>query len=84
VCPLHLWFRGTQSLAGEGVGESQFGRARRQTLNSVQCTDTEGVRGNRGEYRSQSWVENTNMTEKLAIHSDKQLPQSLFTGQFFR
>jgi hypothetical protein len=23
----------------------------------------EGERGNRGEYRSQSWVENTNMTE---------------------
>jgi hypothetical protein len=48
-------------------------------------------RGNRGEYRSQSWVENTNMTECTqeigclqSINSDKHLPQSPLTGQFFR
>jgi len=49
----------------------------------------EGERGNTGEYRSQSWVENTNITEYtqatayLQILSDKHLPQSPFTGQFF-
>ncbi len=49
----------------------------------------EGERGNRGEYRSQSWVENTNMTECTqeigylqSINSDKHLPQNLFTGKF--
>ena len=50
----------------------------------------EGERGNRGEYRSQSWVENTNMTECTqeigylqSINSDKHLPQSPF-AVFFR
>ncbi len=50
----------------------------------------EGERGNSGEYRSQSWLENTNMTEcKQEIgylksnNSDKHLPQSPFTGKFF-
>jgi hypothetical protein len=43
----------------------------------------EGERGNRGEYRSQSWVENTNMTESTqeisylqSMNSNKHLPQS--------
>jgi hypothetical protein len=43
----------------------------------------EGERGNNGEYRSQSWIEHTNMTEcKLEIgylqskNSDKHLPQT--------
>jgi hypothetical protein len=47
----------------------------------------EGERGN----RSQSWVENTNMTECTqeigylrSIISDKHLPQSRYTDQFFR
>ncbi len=47
--------------------------------------------GNRGEYRSQSWVENTNMTECMqkigylqSIISDIHLPQSPFTGKFFQ
>ncbi len=47
--------------------------------------------GNREEYRSQSWVENTNMTEcsheigyLQSINSDKHLPQSPFAGHFFR
>jgi hypothetical protein len=41
----------------------------------------EGERGNTGEYRSQSWVENTNMTECTqeigylqTVNSDKHLP----------
>jgi hypothetical protein len=38
--------------------------------------------------RSQSWVENTNMTECTqemgSLQSDKHLPQSPFTGKFFR
>jgi hypothetical protein len=50
----------------------------------------EGERGNRGEYRSQSWVENNNKTEcpqeigyLQSINSDIHLPQSPFTGQTF-
>jgi hypothetical protein len=50
----------------------------------------EGVRGNRLVYRSQSCVESTNVTECTqeigylqSINSDKHLPQSTFTGQFF-
>ncbi len=46
----------------------------------------EGERGN----ISQSWVENTNMTECTqeigylqSVNSDKNLPQSPFTGRFF-
>ncbi len=46
-------------------------------------------RGNRGEYRSHSWVENTNMAESTqeisylkSTNSDKHLPQSPFTGNF--
>ncbi len=42
----------------------------------------EGERGNRGEYRSQGWIENTNMTECMqeigylqSINSDKHLPE---------
>jgi hypothetical protein len=50
----------------------------------------EGERGNRGEYRSQSWVDNTNMTECTqetgylqSINSDKQSPQqSLYRSIF--
>jgi hypothetical protein len=51
----------------------------------------EGERGNTGEYRCQSWVENTNMTEctqeigylqSINLNSDKHLPQSPFTGNF--
>jgi hypothetical protein len=45
-----------------------------------------GERGN----RSQSWVENTNMTENTeeigylqSINSTKHLPQLSFTGKFF-
>jgi hypothetical protein len=48
-------------------------------------------RGDRGEYRSQSWVENTNVTEctreifyPQSINSDKYLPQSPFTYIFLR
>jgi hypothetical protein len=51
---------------------------------------TEGERGNTGEYRSQSWVENKNMTECAqeigylqSINPDKHLPRIPFTGQFF-
>jgi hypothetical protein len=43
----------------------------------------EGERSNRGEYRSQSWDENTSMMECMpeigylqSINSDKHLPQS--------
>ncbi len=50
----------------------------------------EWERVNRGEYGSQSWVENTNMTECTqdigclqSINSDKHLPQSPFTSQFY-
>jgi hypothetical protein len=50
----------------------------------------EEERGNRGEYRSLSWVENTNMVEcrqeigyLLSINSDKHLPIGPFTGNFF-
>jgi hypothetical protein len=50
----------------------------------------EGERGNRREYRPQSWVENTNMTEYTkeigylqSVNSDKHLQQSLFGGHFF-
>jgi hypothetical protein len=46
--------------------------------------------GQQREYRSQSWAENTHMTECTQeigslqyINSDKHLPQSPFTGQFF-
>ncbi len=49
----------------------------------------EGERGNREEYRSQSWVENTKITEWTqeinylqSKNSDKHLPESPFTGQF--
>ncbi len=51
----------------------------------------EEERGNRTRYRSQSWVENTNMTECTQesgylqyINSDKDLPLGAFTGQYFR
>ncbi len=51
----------------------------------------EGERGNRGQYRTQRWVENTNMTECTqelgylqSINSCKYLPQSPYTGQFFQ
>ncbi len=49
----------------------------------------EGERGNTEEYRSQSWVENINMTEctqeigalqYIYINSDKNLPQSPIKG----
>jgi len=41
----------------------------------------EGLRCN----SSQSWVENSNMTECIqSINSDKHLPEYPFTGQFFR
>ncbi len=43
----------------------------------------EGERGNRGEYRSQSWVENSNMIECTQEHSDKHLQQCPFPGKFF-
>jgi hypothetical protein len=50
-----------------------------------------GERGNRGEHRLQSWVENTNMTEctqKIgylqSINSDKHLPQNPLTSSFCR
>jgi hypothetical protein len=57
---------------------------------------TQGRRGRgrveperRGEYRSQSWVENTNMTKCTqeigylqSINSDKHLPQSLYRSIF--
>ncbi len=46
--------------------------------------------GQQGKYRSQSWVENTNMTECTqeiaylkSINSDKPLPRSPFTGSIF-
>ncbi len=46
-------------------------------------------KGNRGEHRLQSWVKNTNMIECTQeidylqyINSDKNLPQSPFTGHF--
>ncbi len=49
------------------------------------------LEGNRGQYRSQSWVENTNMTESTqeigylpSINSDKHMPKSPCTGQFFQ
>ncbi len=49
----------------------------------------DGERGNREEYRSLSWVENTNITECTqeicylqSKNSDKHLPQSPFTGHF--
>jgi hypothetical protein len=49
-----------------------------------------GERGNRGQYRPQSWVEKNNMTECTqeigylqSITSDEPLPQSPFTGKFF-
>jgi hypothetical protein len=57
-----------------------FTQGRRGELNQ-----REGERANRGEYRSQSWVENTNMTECMqGIQSnfDKHLPQSPFTDKF--
>ncbi len=39
----------------------------------------------RGEGNSsQSWAENTDMIDLQSINSDKHLPQSPFTGQFFR
>jgi hypothetical protein len=47
----------------------------------VELNQREGERGNRGEYRSQSWTENTNMTECTqeighlqSINSDKHPP----------
>jgi hypothetical protein len=50
----------------------------------------EGETGNRGEYRSQSWVENINMTECMqeigylqSMNSDKHLPKSPFAGKGF-
>jgi hypothetical protein len=50
----------------------------------------EGERSNTGEYRSQSWVKNTNMTEckqeidyLLSKNYDKHLPHNPLTGQFF-
>jgi hypothetical protein len=51
----------------------------------------DGERGKKGEYRSQSLFENTNMTECTqeigylqSIDSDKHLPQCPFKGQLFR
>jgi hypothetical protein len=50
----------------------------------------EGERGNAEEYRSQSLIEITNMTECTqetgylqSTNSDKHVPQSPLTGQFF-
>jgi hypothetical protein len=47
----------------------------------------EEERGNKEEYRSKSWVEDSNMTECTqdigylqSINSDKHMPQSPFTG----
>jgi hypothetical protein len=51
-----------------------------------------GGEGQRGEYRPQIWVENTNKTEYIqeigpslvySINSDKHLHQNPFNGQFF-
>jgi hypothetical protein len=51
----------------------------------------EGEKGNRGDARSQCWLENTNMTDFTQVigylqskKSDEHLPQSPFTGQFLR
>jgi hypothetical protein len=61
------------------TNREEGGRGRGGVLNQ-----RERERGNRGEYRSQRWVENTNMTEcTQSINSDKRLLQSPFTGQFF-
>ncbi len=49
-----------------------------------------GETSNRGEYRSQSWIENTNMTECTpeiglqSINSNKHLPQSPLQVNFVR
>ncbi len=50
----------------------------------------EEEKGDTGDYRPQSWVKNTNMTECTqeigylqSINSDKHLPQSPLTFQFF-
>jgi hypothetical protein len=55
-----------------------------------ELNQSDGERGITGEYRSQSWVENTNMTECTqeigylqSINYDKHLPQRPFTGQYF-
>jgi hypothetical protein len=61
------------------------GTGRRGELNQ-----REEERGKTGDHRSQSWVENTNMSECTqeigylqSINSDKHLPQSPSTCQFF-
>jgi hypothetical protein len=60
------------------------------TGEGVELNPREGERGNRGEYRSQNWVENTNMTDCTqeicylqSINSDKHLLRSPFLVQFF-
>ena len=78
--PLHtVYCTRTVHLFTQGRGEGR------------ELNQREGERGNRGEYRSQSWVDNTNMTECTqetgylqSINSDKHLSQSPFIGQFFR
>jgi hypothetical protein len=55
------------------------------TISFLWVNQRAGERGDRGEYRSQSWVEKPtrrNVHKKLTIY-DKHLPQSPFTGHFF-
>ncbi len=71
---LPLWFRGTQSLAGEGVGESQF---ESEETDTVPCTDTEGVRGNRGEYMQGNFWELFNFQILYSTESKQLQPKVL-------
>ncbi len=50
--------------------------------------ERKGKGGNRGEYRSESRVKNTECTQEIgylqSVNTDKYLPQSPFTGIFLR
>jgi hypothetical protein len=64
-------------------------QARGRGAGELSQREGESGNGNTGEYRSQSWIKNTIMTECTqdigylqSINSVKHLPQGPFTGQF--
>ncbi len=89
--PIFVLLRQSLSIKKSYVGAVQVYtiEARGRGAGELSQREGESGNGNTGEYRSQSWVKNTNMTEFTqdigylqSINSDKHLPQGPFTGQF--